>query len=182
MLCSSAKMQMNGLKKRFAYLFISFAHLSLCIMLLTASQGQIAMAAPSNAKDMFYQEIKDNSQSDTPPAESSGITGAYSLELHREGVPIVLCNNRFPFQSGDGVRVHLKTSAPAYCYIALIGSTGKRALLYPPAGSTEDNRLEAGKEYIVPPKGLIVFDNNPGTEDLIVILSRQPLNNEKALG
>lgn len=158
--------------------FRAFNHIiaaSLLICLALASSFNIPVwSAPANAKDLFYEELKDQGQ-----ADDGGITAAYCLELHREGVPVVLCNNRFSFKSGDALRLHLKTSGKAYCYIAMQGSTGKQALLYPPPG--EDNTLEPGKEYVVPPKGLIRFDNNPGTENMIVILSRQPLEQQRAM-
>ncbi len=146
----------------------------LVIFAVSQTANNPAWSAPSNAKDLFYEELKDETQ-----ASEGGITAAYCLELHRDGVPVTLCNNRFSFKSGDALRLHLKTSAKAYCYIAMQGSTGKEALLYPPPG--EDNSLEPGKEYVVPPRGLIRFDNNPGTENMVVILSRQPLEQRKAM-
>lgn len=147
----------------------------LVLFAISSSSSIPVWSAPSNAKDLFYEELKDQDQ-----ADEGGITAAYCLELHREGVPVTLCNNRFAFKSGDALRLHLKTSAKAFCYIAMMGSTGKKALLYPPQG--EDNTLEPGKEYVVPPKGLIRFDNNPGTETMVVILSRQPLEQNRAMG
>lgn len=158
--------------------FRAFNHLIAAALLiclsLSSSLNSPVWSAPANAKDLFYEELKDQTQ-----ADDSGITAAYCLELHRDGIPVVLCNNRFTFKSGDALRLHLKTSAKAYCYIGMVGSTGRKALLYPPQG--EDNTLEPGKEYVVPPKGLIRFDNNPGTENMVVILSRQPLERTRAL-
>lgn len=141
-----------------------------CFMLIrTATAGSDA-----TPKDLFYQELK------TPSADQ-GTSAAYCLELHRPGTPIVLCNNRFAFQSGDGIRLHLRTSKSAYAYIVLSGSSGRKAVIYPPEGSTDDNRLEGGKEYIIPPHGLIRFDDNAGTEQLFVVLANQPLNVEEQL-
>ncbi len=142
---------------------------SLIATTLTSAMTSPAVAlstAATNARDMFYQELKSQDL-------STGISVAYCLELHRNGADTVLCNNRFPFKSGDAVRLHIKSSSPVYSYIALIGSSGKRAVLYPQPGSLEDNRLEAGKEYVVPPHGQITFDDNPGTERLYVILTKE---------
>jgi len=138
---------------------------------VVAAALSVAITSPgaalptSDARDLFYQELKSQDA-------TTGTSVAYCLELHRGDEMPVLCNNRFAFKSGDGVRLHLKTSSPLYTYIALIGSSGKRAVLYPPPGSAEDNRLEAGKEYVVPPHGQIVFDDKPGTERLFVILTK----------
>lgn len=148
-----------------AILFFAFA---------IASVSAALAIGIGNAKDMFYQELKE------PTKTSAGV--AICLELHRPGESPVLCNNRYPFKSGDALRLHVKSSTPVYAYIALAaGSTGKKALLYPPPGSTEDNRLEAGKEYVVPASGQIVFDNNPGTEKLMLVFSPEKLDTERAL-
>ncbi len=123
--------------------------------------------AAGTPKDMFYQELKG--------ADSGATSVAYCLELHRGDSAPTLCNNRYSFSSGDGIRLHVKTTTAAYAYIALMGSSGKKAVLYPPSAD-EDNRVEPGKEVLVPPKGMIVFDNNPGTEQLFVILSPNQLD------
>lgn len=131
-----------------------------------------------NAKDMFYQELKQGNDT----AAAGPLSIAYCLELHRGSAAPVLCNNRYSFRSGDGIRLHVKASAPCYAYIVMVqGSSGKKAVLYPPPGSTENNRVEAGKECMVPPRGMIVFDNQPGTEKLGVIFSPQPLDNSRVL-
>ena len=131
----------------------------------------VLTALPARAgtpKDMFYQELKGS--------DGSGATSvAYCLELHRGDSPPTLCNNRYPFSTGDGIRLHVKTTAPAYAYIALVGSSGRKSVLYPPT-EQEDNRIEPGKEVLVPPRGMIVFDNNVGTEQLFVILAPKPLD------
>lgn len=134
-----------------------------------------------NAKDMFYEELKESGSGQSSVA-ATGSTVAYCLELHRGNAPPVLCNNRYPFRSGDGIRLHVKTSSPRYAYIVLSqGSTGKKAILYPPSGLQESNRLDAGKEYLVPPHGVIKFDNNPGTEKLALLLTPEPLDSTRAL-
>ncbi len=157
------------------------------VTLLNAAVSAVA-AAPSNlvnAKDMFYQELKGNQNVSAPLASSAGPTDnsiAYCLELHRGSAAPVLCNNRYAFKSGDGIRLHVKASSPVYAYIVMLqGSSGKQAILYPPPGSSEDNRLAAGKECMVPPQGMIVFDNQPGVEKLGLIFSPRPLDNSKVL-
>lgn len=122
----------------------------------------------TNAKDMFYEELKNSDN-------STGTSIAYCLELRRKTAKPILVNNRYPFQTGDGLRLHVKSSSPVYAYIYLVeGSDGSKARLYPPPGSTENNRIEAGKECVVPPKGMIVFDAVPGTEKLAVVFSPKP--------
>lgn len=156
----------NRLAPALAVLLTSFYAVSLCSV-----SAETKSATP---KDMFYEELKN-------PDAQHGTAAAYCIELHRPGTPIVLCNNRFPFQSGDGIRLHLRCSRSVLAYIVLVGSSGRKSILYPPADSAEDNKLEAGKEYIVPPRGLIKFDENAGTERLFVVLSNKPLNLDQQL-
>jgi hypothetical protein len=157
-------------------------------LMLACSLTRVASASDLvNAKDMFYQELKGSSNTSAGFSAASSapkdLSVAYCLELHRGNNKPVLCNNRYAFQSGDGLRLHVKASAPVYAYILMLqGSTGKQAFLYPPPGSTESNRLDAGKECMVPPSGMIVFDNKPGVEKLGVIFSPKPLDDQKAVG
>lgn len=143
----------------------------LSLLILALFSTTLAASAEPNAKDMFYQQLK------SPDAASGSV--AYSLELRRGSSQPVACNNRFQFKSGDGIRLHLRSSFPAYAYIALIGSSGKRDLLYPTANEP-DNHLDAGKECVLPRRGMIVFDNNPGCEHLYIVLSRSPIESARA--
>jgi len=151
------------------------------LMLLTAIhffciQASSAKAenAPHNAKDLFYQELKSQTNS------NKGI--AYCLELKRNGAPTVLCNNRYPFKSGDSLRFHIKSNTSGFAYIVLAeGSTGRRQILYPPENTATSNRLEAGKEYVVPENGMLTFDQNPGREKLMLVLSKTQLDLRTAL-
>jgi hypothetical protein len=143
------------------------------LLILMSAASIMPANASGTPKDMFYQELKG--------ADNSGsATVAYCLELHRGNGAPTLCNNRYPFKSGDGIRLHIKSTIPGYAYIALIGSTGQKSVIYPPTPD-EDNRIEPGKEVLVPGKGMIVFDNNPGTEQLYVMLSPQPVDMSRSL-
>ena len=148
---------------------------TLFCLCLTVVCSLPAMAAPLvNAKDLFYRELK------SPTNASTGL--AYCIELRRKGQRPILCNNRYPFQTGDAIKLHIKSNRTGYAYIVMAqGSTGKKAVLYPPQGSTEDNLLEAGKEYVVPPNGVIEFDNNAGTEKVLLVLSPQQVSLDAAL-
>jgi hypothetical protein len=156
-----------------------------------------ASATPSlvNAKDMFYQELQGGGTSASVSTSSSsnsghsshsgsgrGTTLAYCLELHRGSAAPVLCNNRYNFRSGDGLRLHVKSSTTVYAYIGLLqGSSGKKDIVLYPNSPSDDNRIQAGKECMVPPKGMIVFDNTTGVEHLAVIFTPQPLDSGRAL-
>ncbi len=128
-----------------------------------------APIASVNPRDLFYQELKD------PQAEAKALSLAYAIELNRPGCQPRLVTNKEEFVSGDSIRLRVKSNMAYYLYIKCKqGSTGEIASLYPPIGG-EDNRLEPGQECLIPKKGLITFDNKPGSETLMLILSRERL-------
>ncbi len=160
--------RLNTTEAKKSLRFLIFTSILFCNAMSCSASEKL-----SNAKDMFYEELKDPS--------AGGTSIAYCLELRRGNAKPILCNNRYSFRSGDGVRLHVKTSNPVYAYIYLSeGSGGEKAILYPPPGSKENNKIEAGKEYLVPPRGMVVFDSHPGTEKLTVVFSPQPLSGNSA--
>lgn len=122
----------------------------------------------ANAKDLYFEELKTGANT------VKGI--AYCIELRRPGLRPTLCNNRYAFQNGDAIKIHIKSSRSGYAYVLLAqGSTGKKSLLFPPAGKNEDNQIDSGKEYVVPFTGQLRFDKNPGQELLKIIVSDRRL-------
>ena len=130
--------------------------------------------AQGNAKDLFYEELKE------PHNETFG--AAYCIELRRAGQPAFLCNNRYSFQSGDSIRLHVKPNANRYAYILLTqGTSGKKdVVLYPP-NPTDDNLIMAGKEVVIPPKGMLTFDSTVGAEEICLILTPQKVSDQRLL-
>lgn len=130
--------------------------------------------AQGNAKDLFYEELKEQHN------ETFG--AAYCIELRRAGQPAFLCNNRYSFQSGDSIRLHVKPNANRYAYILLTqGTSGKKdVVLYPPS-PTDDNLIMAGKEVVIPPKGMLTFDSTVGAEEICLILTPQKVSDQRLI-
>ncbi len=79
------------------------------------------------------------------------------------------------FHAGDRIRLSLMSNNEGYLYVIEQGSSGKWIPLYPMTNaSTESNKLDGGKEYIVPGKGAWEFKGDAGQERLFVLLSREP--------
>ena len=132
------------------------------------------------ARDLFYHDTTPgafSSSSNSSPATHSAV--AYSLELRRGDAAPVPCDNRFAFKSGDAIRLHIKVNEPSYIYVLSSGSSGKKQVLYPPDG--EDNKLEPGSDCVVPKQGELIFDDNAGTEHLLIGLTREPIPQDRAL-
>jgi hypothetical protein len=87
------------------------------------------------------------------------------------------------FHSGDRVRISLEPSVDGYLYVFHTEGAGQPEMIYP------DARLDSGENWIeahvpmeVPSSEQaderyhwFVFDNNPATERLYVVVTRQPL-------
>jgi hypothetical protein len=54
------------------------------------------------------------------------------------------------FKNGDKIRFRMSANFPGYLYVMNHGTSGTYELLFPRADTGSDNRVEAGKEYIVP--------------------------------
>lgn len=147
---------------------------------------------PANARDLFYQELKDSAPAAT--AEGTGslnadsnsgptkLAAAISCEVKNPemgGATILLppgCSIRKEgFKAGDSLRFHVRCSAQCYVYVLVQQSSNQKvALIYPPDGS--DEKLESSREYVVPSHGKIQFDEKAGKEVIIIALSATPIN------
>jgi Domain of unknown function (DUF4384) len=86
--------------------------------------------------------------------------------------------SRFVFRSGDRIRFHVKTNVPGYLYVVNRGSSGRDTMLFPYVGMPDRlNRVEGQKDYAIPPRGWIMFDNQPGEEVLLFAISPNSLTN-----
>ncbi len=54
------------------------------------------------------------------------------------------------FKTGDKVRFRVSTNFSGYLYVMNHGTSGVYELLFPRSDTGSDNRVEAGKEYLVP--------------------------------
>ena len=80
------------------------------------------------------------------------------------------------FHSKERFYLSLESNDAAYLYVVLKASQGTWEVLFPnPDIDNGNNRLNARTPVLVPsPSNPFVFDENPGTEKLFIVLSRQP--------
>jgi hypothetical protein len=81
------------------------------------------------------------------------------------------------FHSGDRIRLEAQSNTTGYLYVVAQGSSGAWQVLFPSrevAGGS--NQVHRGETRLVPGgnAGQFVFDEQPGTEKLFFVLSRQP--------
>jgi hypothetical protein len=143
--------------------------------LLTAS----ALAIPGQSKDVGAKDLFYRQQSSPAEVINNGLQ--YWIELNRKG-QVLRVSNKFAFKSGDKIRIHVKSNIEAFAYVMLReGSSGEQSVLFPDARFHDDNKFKASEDYPVPRDGYLAFDQTPGTEKLILLLSRQALEPAKYL-
>lgn len=80
------------------------------------------------------------------------------------------------FHSGDRIKLNLRTNRPGYLYLLNVGSSGQTHMLFPnPAAGAGMNAVKANLTYEVPVGASIRFDNTPGEETLVIMLSPEPM-------
>lgn len=79
------------------------------------------------------------------------------------------------FHTGDRIRLRVSVNEPGYLYVAHKGSSGAWRMLFP----SEDldggsNAVVPGRDYDLPGRTRLVFDETPGVERIFIILARSP--------
>jgi hypothetical protein len=154
----------------------SFLALAL-VSLSSLALGQMAPAPAAQtgkkdgAKDLFYQQLEKPQL-----AMNTGLQ--YWIELHRKG-QVLKVSNKTEFYSGDKIRFHIRPNIDGYSYVLLkCGSRGNRDVLFPLEKYKDDNRIARGRDIAIPtqPNDLLEFDNDPGVENVGIVLSRKPID------
>jgi hypothetical protein len=79
------------------------------------------------------------------------------------------------FRAGDRIKITVVPNSPGYLYIINQGSSGTWKPIFPsPEIEDGNNRVDGFRDYAMPPKSRMIFDSQPGTERLFVVLSREP--------
>ena len=77
------------------------------------------------------------------------------------------------FHAGDQIRLSLESNADGYLYILNQGTSGSWNYIFPHLTiNNGDNFIRKGVEYTIPPRSWLRFDENPGDDVLIILLSK----------
>jgi len=154
---------------------------SSALFVLTLGMQQLALAQ-TGAKALFHSgegttiASKPNAAVASAPSASATYMGiAYWIERQATDGKVARTSTSREFRTGERVRLQIKPNKGGYLYVINIGSTGSSTVLYPRAG--EENAVIANETYSVPGRGFMRFDDNPGVETLLVIVSSKPLSN-----
>ena len=142
----------------------------------TKTEDPVALAPAVKVKPDAAQLQKNAArEAETIKVGSDSQAVSYWIELLREG-KIYRCNNKIAFKSGDAIRFHVIPQVDGYGYIMLKqGSSGKKAILFPPPNSKINNFLNANNDYPLPYDNWLSFDATPGVEKVSLVFSRVKL-------
>lgn len=142
---------------------------SIFSLLALFASSLLAAEAVDGAKNLFYRQIEQ-------PSASINTGMQYWIELKRNG-KVSNVSNKFQFKSGDKIRIHVKSNIDGFAYVLLVeGSRGEQSILFPDAQFHDNNRVRAAIDIPIPGDGYLTFDQNPGTEKLVLLLSRKQMD------
>ncbi len=165
------------------------------VLLGAGAVNCVAQSDTLNARDMFWSSAEQSAPSKTnatskvtkttpaaAPTEMASNTHVPNVKgqlglrytilraLPAGGQAAVLPDTTF--KKGDAIRLSIEANRTGYLYVIQQGSTGAWMALYPSPG--QPNRVQPGREYIVPSAGEFTFDEHAGQERLFVLLSETP--------
>lgn len=125
-----------------------------------------------------------NKPSDSKPVNVARIGLGMTLFTRDSNGLAVRVDPEHVFRKGDRVRVLLETNTDGYLYIFNTTNDGPVIMIYPDADLDEaGNYIKAHVPWEVPSSDSpeerlrwLVFDENPGTEKLFFVFTREPLN------
>ena len=151
-------------------------------------ENPATVAPVPGAKALYYaatapSTVPSNAAGGPPSAVTTGggesPTAGIKYRLLRrgpDGTPVEVDPDTM-FQSGDRIRFAFEPNIDGFLYVIQQGSTGRWSVLLPhPLINGGRNTVTRFGEVAVPPEGWFRFDENPGSEQVFVYLSKEPLS------
>ena len=157
-----------------------------------AKEKKLVETAKSNLPEGKPQEPKSSSSTPSKPggnmmevaytpSDAVPLGIRYSL-LQRVGTSSLEVDADTVFHSGDRIRLRVDVNTSGYLYIISRGSSGNWKPLFPSSEiAGGDNRVQKGIQYEIPSGYVFTFDEQPGSEKLFLVFSRQPVSDLEGL-
>jgi Domain of unknown function (DUF4384) len=146
------------------------------------AQNGASVAPPSRPEPAGQQQPASDaatiSTASLVPSPAEPPLGLKYTILKRSGEDMIEVPADSVFHAGDRIRISVETNQPGFLYIINRGSSGLWQPLFPSADVDDgSNHVEGFRDYLLPPKSRMVFDETTGTERLFLVFSRQPQPN-----
>jgi len=154
-----------------------------------APKGGAAAGATTTAKQK-PEEVKGGGATGGEPAEAASAGDVEALKAGGAGRPIalgytlykrtggrlVVTDESKEFVENDEMRISLETNTDAYVYVFNTTNGAAPMMLYPYVGVERGaNRVAAHRRDYVPAASDYVFNNEPGTERVYIVVTRHAL-------
>jgi len=115
-----------------------------------------------------------------PPREPFSVVGALQRVVQQSDPAFAVSArpDKTPLVVGrDRLRFHVQSSQPGYLYLFLTGADATHLWLLFPNQADNDNRLEAGRDTVVPRGGWhITASGPPGIDHVVALVTRYPMD------
>ncbi len=168
---------------------------AVCAALAWAVVGSCAAAAEPGAKDLFFADDKPRlveekalkavltSASAPASAAPSGQASARAPARSSPGVRVWLTeagdssgkrklSPQQTFRTGERFKLWLQANRDGYLYLINVGTSGQTRVMFP--RNNQDNRIGRRADFSL--SSPLVFDDPPGTEQLVVVLAAAPID------
>ncbi len=152
---------------------------------VTKDPGKAPEKKPTNPSGPSVSNKPSDKQSEErKPVNAARIGLGLTLFTRDSNGLAIRVDPEHVFQKGDRVRVLLETNTDGYLYIFNTTNDGPVVMIYPDAQLDEaGNYIKAHIPWEIPSSAAdeerlrwLDFDENPGTERLYFVLTREPLN------
>lgn len=135
---------------------------------VAASTGTAVQPVVAQSKNQSgIKKVRTQVAAKKPATKPMGASYFIRLKNNDGSTRDVLATRKF--KSGEHFQLGVKVNRPTYVYILNEAPDGKVAQIYPPRG--QNNFIDAMGTVFLPSQGTFEFDNQPGTEKLLVYLS-----------
>ena len=138
-------------------------------------------ATPAGAKNLYYAGASPGAAAPaaavTRPGSAAANAGIkYRILLRDAGGAAREVDADTMFRSGDRIRFAFEPNVDGFLYVIQRGSSGRWSVLLPhPLINGGRNDVAPFGEVTIPPEGWFRFDDTPGSEQVFVYLSKEPL-------
>lgn len=147
--------------------------LAILFLCLIVGFGLLPTAdAARKTRDLVFDH--DDNPPQSAPDKQAVVGVKLQLELQRNGQTSYVTPS-YHFQSGDKVRFIYTTNIDCYVYWLQEGSSGRYTMLFPNPKVGMDNWVKKNEPHTIPVKGAFRFDQTPGTEKILLVMSPQKI-------
>ncbi len=140
---------------------------------VAASLLALSLNVQAGTRDLVFEDEEEPAaESTAPTADVDSIAVKTTVLLTRGGKESTVLPTE-EFKSGDKVKLMFTTNIDGYVYWLAQGSSGSYAMLFPNEQTGMDNAVKRNEQYMVPAKGAFRFDDTPGDETLLCIVSTE---------